>query len=84
VLSGNPTRLLQPETVSGSASGFGVRTNERLVLGQEVLGQEVLGQSCSEACAEKSNETTAIPALLAQLAACCNHKGALVSIDAIT
>ncbi len=32
-------------------------TNERLVLGQE-------------ACAEKSNETTAIPALLARLAAC--------------
>src|SRR6185436_1712110 len=45
-------------------------TNERLVLGQE-------------ACAEKSNETTAIPVLLARLAACGNLKGALVSIDAV-
>ena len=45
-------------------------TNERLVLGQE-------------ACAEKSNETTAIPALLARLAACGHLKGALVSIDAV-
>src|SRR3954452_2924645 len=45
-------------------------TNERLVLGQE-------------ACAEKSNETTAIPALLARLAAGGHLKGALVSIDAV-
>jgi predicted transposase YbfD/YdcC len=45
-------------------------TNERLVLGQE-------------ACAEKSNETTAIPALLARLAACDDLQGALVSIDAV-
>jgi predicted transposase YbfD/YdcC len=45
-------------------------TNERLVLGQE-------------ACAEKSNETTAIPALLDRLAACGSLTGALVSIDAI-
>src|SRR5215208_2161453 len=45
-------------------------TNERLVLGQE-------------ACAEKSNETTAIPALLARLAAYGHLKGALVSIDAV-
>jgi predicted transposase YbfD/YdcC len=45
-------------------------TNERLVLGQE-------------ACAEKSNETTAIPALLARLAACGHLTGALVSIDAV-
>src|SRR4051794_30878684 len=45
-------------------------TNERLVLGQK-------------ACAEKSNETTAIPALLARLAACGNLTEALVSIDAI-
>jgi predicted transposase YbfD/YdcC len=45
-------------------------TNERLVLGQE-------------ACAEKSNETTAIPALLARLAACGHLNGALVSIDAV-
>src|SRR6185503_11175680 len=42
-------------------------TNERLVLGQE-------------ACAEKPNETTAIPALLA---ACGHLTGALVSIDAV-
>jgi hypothetical protein len=45
-------------------------TNERLVLGQE-------------ACAEKSNEITAIPALLARLAAGGHLKGALVSIDAV-
>lgn len=45
-------------------------THERLVLGQE-------------ACAEKSNEVTAIPALLERLAAGGSLKGALVSIDAI-
>jgi predicted transposase YbfD/YdcC len=45
-------------------------THERLVLGQE-------------ACAEKSNETTAIPALLARLSASGSLTGALVSIDAI-
>ncbi len=36
-----------------------------------------------EACAEKSNETTAIPALLARLSASGSLTGALVSIDAI-
>jgi predicted transposase YbfD/YdcC len=45
-------------------------TTKRLVLGQE-------------ACEEKSNEVMAIPALLAQLAACGSLKGALVTIDAI-
>jgi predicted transposase YbfD/YdcC len=45
-------------------------THERLVLGQE-------------ACAEKSNEVTAIPALLERLAACGSLTGALVTIDAI-
>ena len=40
----------------------------------------MLGQ---EACAEKSNEITAIPALLARLAACGSLTGALVTIDAI-
>jgi predicted transposase YbfD/YdcC len=45
-------------------------THERLVLGQE-------------ACAEKSNETTAIPVLLARLSASGSLTGALVSIDAI-
>ena len=45
-------------------------THERLVLGQE-------------ACAETSNEVTAIPALLERLAACGSLTGALVTIDAI-
>lgn len=45
-------------------------THERLVLGQE-------------ACQEKSNEITAIPALLERLSACGRLKGALVTIDAI-
>jgi predicted transposase YbfD/YdcC len=45
-------------------------THERLVLGQE-------------ACAEKSNEITAIPVLLERLAACGSLTGALVTIDAI-
>src|SRR5215213_8487757 len=45
-------------------------TTKRLVLGQE-------------ACEEKSNEVMAIPALLAQRAACGSLKGALVTIDAI-
>jgi hypothetical protein len=55
----------------GPASRLGLRDHERLVLGQE-------------ACAEKSNEITAIPALLARLAAGGRLKGALVSIDAIS
>src|SRR3712207_5536428 len=50
-------------------------THERLVLGQEACGQE--------ACAEKSNEVTAIPALLERLAACGSLTGALGTIDAI-
>jgi predicted transposase YbfD/YdcC len=45
-------------------------TTSRLVLGQEAVG-------------DKTNETTAIPILLARLAAQDGLKGALVSIDAI-
>lgn len=45
-------------------------TTSRLVLGQEAVG-------------DKSNETTAIPALVERLAANDGLKGALVSIDAI-
>src|SRR3954462_6915933 len=58
-LDGKTSRRSHDRKAGGKAlhlvSAFA--TNERLVLGQE-------------ACAEKSNETTAIPALLDRLAAC--------------